>query len=382
MSGAAARGVEVSVFNTLVDVLEASPSGWATPAADRGKQRDLEVQAKLRDLAEGYRSGFVLPLEWAIANEHLRADRILGCAYDLPRFDFDMGGHPQVEGASRLARVRQGHLLLMHHLLPGGATQPPPRPQGGRAVREDKPSVFVQLDPPTIILVDPLGVAASWAMKMRSQLEQRAAVLAQRTPSCRIHIQILQAGERMMYPCKEQSFSMGDVAEVMPGLPYHALAGLVEAMEDTEEVNQHLHAAQLQDSATGMMQRSRLVFQHQVEPDDLLGVVWIRWLPNDPALAAVNKLDADSPNSFMESEGRMVPLLPKRDRRPGVQFDTALWAEAVMEGCNHCIPGELPGPSGVKLAIKYDNFLCLTCYSWRLIAGDRAMYFLICCRLA
>lgn len=345
MCGAAARAVEVSVFNTLVDVLEASPSGWAIPAADRGKERDLGVQCKLTDFAQGYRSGFVLPLEWEIANEHLKADRILGCAYDLPPLDFDMGGNPQVEGASRLAQMRQGHVLFTNHLLPKGAPQVPPRPHTGVAVREDNASPSVLPDPSTIILVDPLGSTASWVVKMRSQLEQRAAMLAQAIPSGRVHVQMLQARNSMKHPRKEQSFRMADVAEAMRGLPYHALAAVVAVMEDAEDANQRLHSAQLQDSATGLMQRSQLVFQHRVEPDDLLGVVWIRWLPNDPALAAANNLDADSPNSLSWSVSRMVPLLPERDSRPGVHFDAGLWAEAQMKGCrSRCIPGKLLGP--------------------------------------
>lgn len=331
-----------------MDVLEASPSGWAVPRRDHGQQRELDVQAKLRHLAEAYRYGCIRPSEWQLANEHLKADRILGHAYHFSRSNSDKG-QPQAEGSHTQAHVNPGHLHLHSHLLPHGAPQPPARPQRvlmGEEMKQHAGFVSV-MKMATMLLVDPLGMTAAWLVTDRSPLEQRAASFVEHVPSGRVHVQMLQDDQKQAHVCKEQSFSLDDLVEIMPSLPYHALAGLVDMMEGMRGAGQQGQTAQPGDHLPSVIQqRSRLLYQHGVEPGHLLGVVWVRWLPGGPAAAADNHLDVRSAGrvSWSDLAHRRLPALPERDRHQGLQFDTALWAEAQMKGCrSSCIPSKLLG---------------------------------------
>ena len=331
------------VFNALVDVLEASPSGWAIPAAECGEQRDLGVEAKLRDLAEAYRSGFVLPSEWRLANEHLKADRILGRAFDPDPPDSEEGD-AQAAGSFRQACMDHGRLRLHSHLFPHGPRTPARAPRvlvGGERLH---PQLDLQDAVPTIILVDPVALTAAWAMTARSRVEQRATALTQLAPSgsiFRIHVQLLQAEHSIVISCEEQSFNLGNIAKVLPRPPKFALAGLVKATEDMQQ----LLASQPRDALPcRIMQRCWLLYQYKVDPDFFLGIIWIRWLPNGPALAVANHIDVSSPIrlSWRDLADRRLMSPHEQDGQQGILFDTALWAKAQMAGCrNRCIPGKI-----------------------------------------
>ena len=63
LCGPAARDLAKAVFRVFVDVLEASPSQWAVPIAEREATHGVEVKAKLRELAIAYKCSFLSPSE-------------------------------------------------------------------------------------------------------------------------------------------------------------------------------------------------------------------------------------------------------------------------------------------------------------------------------
>ncbi|KAK9819096.1 hypothetical protein WJX74_000052 [Apatococcus lobatus] len=342
----AERELEFEVFQRLVDVLEASPSGWAEPAAAMGEGHDATVLAKLRHLATAYRCGLLSVSDWQLANEHLKLDRILACACEHYPPDPDTATS-KIQQTYKLYRLADVRLAFHSHFLPHVELHvelklPPKQPA---AVGKDNIPLWEQS---SFIILKPKGLRAEWVwtdprLVQAFKLDLLAAQSPKETPAARVHIQLLQTARSEAVTCKEKTFTFGELVKVMPSLSNPVVQSLVLIMREIKAANQKWQQdLQAFPSGAGppctIMQHNRLFYQDKVGPANLMGVVRVRWLPTNSAGRPASSSETSSgkpSSSWSKIVGSRLRKLDKQEN----QFDAALWAEAQLRGCaSPCLP--------------------------------------------
>ncbi|KAK9819117.1 hypothetical protein WJX74_004373 [Apatococcus lobatus] len=348
----AERELEFEVFQRLVDVLEASPSGWAVPAAALGEGHDTTVLAKLRHLAIAYRCNLLPASDWQLANEHLKLDRILACACEQYPPD---PATPKTDKRYKPYRLIEVSEALHTHLLPHVKLQPPPQ----------QPAVVGKGNIPcceqdSFIIVDPTGLTANWVdtkPRLDQWFELLSARAAKEAPAAQVHLQLLQTSDSMAATCKEQTFTLGELEKVMLSLPDPVIQSLKSIMDEMKQADQKWQQ-DLQASPPGaappcmLSQHSRLVYQDTVAPGNVVGIVWVRWLPYNPAGSPAGSSETSSGMPSPAWSKVVESRLGKLEKQEG-QFDAALWAEAQLRGCvSRCLPDDELAEEHFKLLVR------------------------------
>lgn len=328
--------IDPEIFDILVDVLEASPSGFALPLAADWDSHYKAIYRQLKRLATAHTQGFLMPSEWQLCNQWLYMDigaattRAAGCS---DQWQIDAGVDP-ASGAHHLKQLQ----FLLHHMLRGSH-----QPVSAEATCDAEQTGRILWLPPMAMLLSPPGAVRSWPEQERSAHERNMARLALLAPSARVSVRTLWQEGSLLPACKEVLFRLGGIADVMHNLSDAALAAIISIMEGSEAADRRWLQSWDPSRSCRIIGAKRLAYHGDTSPCSLTDVIHIWRIPFEHAHS---RMDALAPGSATgvtpreqldESFSQMSPPGSKSDVNDELWAESQLYSAtfALLPQCSH-----------------------------------------------